>query len=63
MAGNAEEGRWRAGDAPHAAGEEITINQLKPENLHVDPCLTGWGARLLLPEDFIIVCVTRFYTA
>ena len=49
VASNAETGGWRAGDAPHAAGEEITVDQLKPEYLHCRP--KALRARLLLPED------------
>jgi hypothetical protein len=36
-ASNAETGGWRAGDAPHAAGEEVTVDQLKPKTLHCRP--------------------------
>ncbi|AZC51097.1 hypothetical protein C4K35_3514 [Pseudomonas chlororaphis subsp. piscium] len=43
VASNAEAGRWRTRDAPHAAREEVTVNQLKPENLHVDPVLPAGG--------------------
>lgn len=40
---NAEERGWRAGDTAHAAGEEITVDQLETEYLHVDPVLlAGW---------------------
>jgi hypothetical protein len=37
VASNAETGGWRAGDASHAAGEEITVDQLKPKYLHCRP--------------------------
>jgi hypothetical protein len=38
-----EERGWRAGDTAHAAGEEITVDQLETEYLHVDPVLlAGW---------------------
>jgi hypothetical protein len=42
VAGNAETGGWRAGDAPNAAGEEVTVDQLKPKYLHCRPkAMTG----------------------
>jgi hypothetical protein len=32
-----EVGGWRTGDATHTAGEEVTVDQLKPEYLHCRP--------------------------
>jgi hypothetical protein len=37
VASNAETGGWRTGDAPHTAGEKVTVDQLKPEYLHYRP--------------------------
>jgi hypothetical protein len=31
IASKDEVGRWRTGNAPHAAGEEVTVDELEPE--------------------------------
>ena len=41
FAKNAEAVRRRTGDATYTARKEITVNQLEPEYLHVDPSRAG----------------------
>jgi hypothetical protein len=39
---NAEADGRRTGDPPHTAGEEVTVDQLKPKYLHCRPkAITG----------------------
>ena len=56
------EQKWRGTrDTSHAAGEEVTNDQLEPMVCHMDPFSAG-----LIPreaENLIVVFVTRFYSA